>query len=349
MSLPEIIPSNLPQFVQNKDRTAFANSVIPSGSVLLFAESDGSGGSKLITKNPDGSFSEIGGGGSGTFYKCASVDTTNHAWTGYLASIDSTTGVWSFASTATSGLSYDRITPIVGSVYDEDCTFEVKKYKTNMPSDGLIFYLPLATEVGEFDEASGLALYHWNPGNSTFTTQNGIQCIKMFDGSSISGPDLISVFPNNNTSRFTISFWAAANMNLLRKYSGAYFWKYNDFGNNTDECQSGINVKKDSAYSRFGGGYQEFTFDTADRGVMSHFACRYDGTKGDLFYKGVLSRTISTSSPHGQQTAAYPIIGQRTNDSSCASYFTAFRIYDRALTSDEIATLAAEFTPTPLS
>lgn len=52
MSLPEIIPSNLPQVVQNKDRTAFANSVIPSGSVLLFAESDGSGGSKLITKEP---------------------------------------------------------------------------------------------------------------------------------------------------------------------------------------------------------------------------------------------------------------------------------------------------------
>lgn len=63
MSLPEIIPSAMPQFVRNTARTNFSNSVVPSGSVLLFAESDGNGGSNLIAKNPDGSFTEIGGGG----------------------------------------------------------------------------------------------------------------------------------------------------------------------------------------------------------------------------------------------------------------------------------------------
>lgn len=63
MSLPEVIPSALPQFVRNTARTNFSNSVVPSGAVLLFAESDGNGGSNLIAKNPDGSFTEIGGGG----------------------------------------------------------------------------------------------------------------------------------------------------------------------------------------------------------------------------------------------------------------------------------------------
>ncbi|MBO4490994.1 MAG: hypothetical protein J5944_06515, partial [Lentisphaeria bacterium] len=139
MSLPEIIPSNLPVFVQNKNRSAFANSVIPSGAVLLFAESDGNGGSKLIAKNPDGSFSEVGGGSSMAFYKCASVGTGT--WTGYLATIDSTTGVWSFASTATSGLTYDRITPVVGNVYDEECTFRASDFVANMVDEYTQFYI----------------------------------------------------------------------------------------------------------------------------------------------------------------------------------------------------------------
>jgi len=50
----------LPLFTKNVSRSKFADFDVPDGSVLLFAESNGFGGSKLIAKNPDGSFSEVG-------------------------------------------------------------------------------------------------------------------------------------------------------------------------------------------------------------------------------------------------------------------------------------------------
>lgn len=140
MSLPELIPSNLPQFVRLTPRSAFANSVIPQGCVLFLAEPDGNGGAKFIYKKPDGSFSEIGGGsGSTPFYKCASVGSGT--WSGYLASVDGTTGVWSYASTATAGRVYNNLTPLVGKVYADagaGYIFEVDTGAKWIPQGGLL-------------------------------------------------------------------------------------------------------------------------------------------------------------------------------------------------------------------
>ena len=52
------------------------------------------------------------------FYECASVDTTNHTWTGYKAVLNN--GVYSFESTATTGLAYTSVTPVVGQIYSAD-------------------------------------------------------------------------------------------------------------------------------------------------------------------------------------------------------------------------------------
>lgn len=57
----EYIFTNLPQYIRQISRTAFSNSVVQSGSVLLFSED----GTTLTAKLPDGSFVTVGGG-SGT-------------------------------------------------------------------------------------------------------------------------------------------------------------------------------------------------------------------------------------------------------------------------------------------
>ena len=128
MSLPEIIPSNLPQFVRLTPRSAFANSVVPQGCALYFAEPDGSGGAKFLYKNQDGSFTEVGGGGGGgssmNFYRCSAVDTTNRKWSGYkLIIVD---GHYDYEAQATTGLSYTWITPEVGTVYSADAMIIVR-------------------------------------------------------------------------------------------------------------------------------------------------------------------------------------------------------------------------------
>lgn len=55
------------------------------------------------------------------FYKCASVDTTNQTWTGYRATFQNGTHV--FSTTVTTGLSYGSgYQPVVGTTYNDNCT-----------------------------------------------------------------------------------------------------------------------------------------------------------------------------------------------------------------------------------
>ena len=55
----EYVFTNLPQYIRVTPRSAFANSVVQSGHVLLFSED----GASLTAKQPDGSFITVGGGG----------------------------------------------------------------------------------------------------------------------------------------------------------------------------------------------------------------------------------------------------------------------------------------------
>lgn len=55
------------------------------------------------------------------FYKCASVDTTHQTWTGYRATFQNGTHV--FSTSVTSGLSYGTgYQPVVGTTYNDNCT-----------------------------------------------------------------------------------------------------------------------------------------------------------------------------------------------------------------------------------
>ena len=152
------------------------------------------------------------------FYKCSSVDTSNSTWSGHLASIDSSTGVWSFSSDSTSNLAFDRLTPAIGSVYDEDCSFLITKYNTGLPEDGLVFYLALADEIGEKDDTGAYSLTFYNT-NYSFGSRNGIPCMVTGDIAKITGPDFGSLFPDSSSARFTVSFWAAST-NTDGNYTG---------------------------------------------------------------------------------------------------------------------------------
>ena len=336
MSLPEIIPSNLPIFVQNKNRSAFANSVIPSGSVLLFAESDGNGGSKLIAKNPDGSFSEVGGGGGGgeSFYKCASVDTANEEWTGYLASIDSTTGIWSFAET-TSGLTYERFMPVVGAVYDENCTFEVKRYKSVIPTGGLVFYAsfngdtPATAETGQAISTAGTV---------TYTSVNNIPCASLSSSSYLYGSDTTALPTGQNVR--TISAWFK--LNSYNDADGSTIFCY---GTNANNSRYTIGVQSSTifiaAYNNTAVLQTSFSLNT-----WYHIIVYYTGSTEFMYINGALLGSVSHVGLN-TGSAGWCIGAQwgEFNYGRLAGYISAVRVYNRILTSEEITSLAAEFTP----
>lgn len=69
------------------------------------------------------------------FYKCASVDTTNQTWTGYRATFQNGTHV--FSTTVTTGLSYGSgYQPVVGTAYNADCTVIVTLF-TGTPNTAI--------------------------------------------------------------------------------------------------------------------------------------------------------------------------------------------------------------------
>lgn len=130
--MSEYLLTDLPRYVKTTPRENFANSVVKDGAVLLFSED----GETLVAKHPDGSFTEIGsgsGGGSAEFYKCASVDTSAHTWTGYKAVFDSGAGTWSFESEVTEGLTYTSVTPEIGGIYSADALVIVSLLYSGTP------------------------------------------------------------------------------------------------------------------------------------------------------------------------------------------------------------------------
>ena len=320
MSLPEIIPSNLPIFVQNKNRSAFANSVIPSGSVLLFAESDGNGGSKLIAKNPDGSFSEVGGGSSRPFYKCASVDTTNHTWTGYLAIVNPVTGVWSFASTATSGLTYERFIPIVGNVYDEACTFQVTNYNRGAVFQGysrIPLISSLAATAGDeldFEAGSGYE----------FVTKADVQCLKC---NGLAATYQISDQYTTHESSF--SFWAYADNNVTGKLQMAFGLYNNNRPFIWCDGSSSTSWKVET-------GNDGWKDNVASNQQWNHFVLVYQGTYAYLYING----EYRYSGGYFSDNASFPDgFGIGNSGNPYKNYIADVQIWNRRLSAGEVTVL----------
>lgn len=345
MSLPEIIPSNLPQFVQNKARSNFSNSVIPAGSVLLFAESDGNGGSKLIAKNPDGSFTEVGGGGgTGTFYKCSAVDTANSEWSGNLASVDPVTGVWSFASTATTGLTYGSFpVPEVGKVYaGEECVCQVIDYNTGLPTQGLVFHAKLA---GNTTTETGQTLTTVR--TVTPTTYEGISCMYLPNtGGCITCP--ADTLPAGNAD-ITLSGWG----NIPDGASINDYWCLMCYGSSSWSNSAFISTKRDWIAS-----FQKSVSGIDNSPGWHHFASTRNSSNKEvkIYIDGQQVGTTMITPDSTINNYNPLVIGDNFNYNNSYwslaqwhGYVANIRIYNRVLTSGEIYTLATELSPTPAS
>ena len=87
-----------------------------------------------------------GSSGSMDFYKCSYVDTANNTWTGYKAVQDPVTGVYSFESDSTGGLTYISTVPVVNSVYSSDTLVKVSYlYDGGVP--GILARYPLVSDA----------------------------------------------------------------------------------------------------------------------------------------------------------------------------------------------------------
>lgn len=211
--MSEYIYTDLPKYVKTTPRENFSNSVVKSGSALIFSED----GENLVAKLPDGTFKEIGGG-SGEYYRCASVDTSTKTWTGYKAVLEE--GGYVFGTDVTTGLTYDLKTPEVGNIYSKDALIQVASIYEKPSEDGLIFNAPLATQKAT-DETGKILTYN---GTISHTTLDNKQCAYLESNAYISAT--VSDLPGDAAVPRTISFCCR----FVEKYTHAYFLSLGDSG-----------------------------------------------------------------------------------------------------------------------
>lgn len=318
--MSEYLYTDLPRYVKTTSRENYANSVVKSGSVLLFSED----GENLVAKLPDGTFKEIcgDGGGSATaseYYKCASVDTETHTWTGYKAVLND--GVYTFEDTVTSGLSYTSVTPQVGKIYSQDALVYISSVYGAIPTDGLVFYAPLAedkttAETGQTMNFSGNVVY------DVFDGVNGAYFNNAYFSSSI----------GSTLSEWTLSFWLRV---LEDQSSGAGYF------NSKTNGEILIYINSSSRNLRFYPPDDLGTNVTPEN--WNHFMVASSGNTCSVYQNGIF---YSNKTWNQAKSFDQFYIGTRYSQGTMKAYTAGLRIYNRLLSEMEAASLALEFTPT---
>ena len=264
------------------------------------------------------------------FYKCASVDTTSKMWTGYELIL--TDGVYSVSETLTEGLCYSAVKPVIGSVYSQDALIKVDMFYSGTPTEGLVLYEPLSTDIGAFSVRSGTPV---------FTVVDGVSCMQVKASVCCLNADS-SNLPAGSSSR-SVSCWIYIN-------SGATNWQfYMTYGSPRSNGVTTLGLYQ-NYFTDYYTGHGHLGIE-ATKERWCHICLVYDGTNVVYYVDGVpmgvFARNYNTvvGVNYPLTIAGMSEVGGEASYSA-DGYMTGLRIYNRALTQDEIAVLANEFTPT---
>ncbi|MBE6376686.1 MAG: LamG domain-containing protein [Lentisphaerae bacterium] len=262
------------------------------------------------------------------FYKCSSVDTSAKTWAGYKAVLAD--GVYSFEETVTEGLSYTIITPAVGNVYTADTLAEIKNlYDGSDPT--MVFYAPFSENKATAETGQTLNV----SGNPVYGEIGGIPCVT-FDGSS--GYSTPGIDVSQFVDGFTVSCFAqpadrGSHTIVFGRRNGTYSCQYAfKLGIQEITCWAANSDVTANVYKS----------DIPEINKMTHAAWRYKDGKFDLFIGGELvasgNGTIGSQDSGDTQIAA-----TLYSSENYVGSLAALRLYNRALTDDEIMKLAGEF------
>lgn len=267
-----------------------------------------------------------GSGGGGAFYKCSSVDTTAKTWSGYLAVLGED-GAYSFEETVTEGLSYGvGFTPAVDGIFNSDCTVKVSGLYLGfiIPEEGLLFYAPFTKASLTASTGQDMSTV----GNPQYTTIQGIKCMQLDMSSRID----TTLSWDLGTSDFAVSVMAylGDNTGVLFSCGGFRLAALMDQGL-WETTIAGDTVGRATAAG-------------CNANQWHHVVFMRSNGIAKLYING--NEVVSVDGNYDMNWGTFSW-GCWTSDSI---YFdgalSAARIYTRALTEEEIQTLAFEFTPT---
>lgn len=278
------------------------------------------------------------------FYRCSAVSGTPATWSGYKALYAD--GKYTFSDTETTGLTYTSNYPQLGKIYTEDALVEVSGLYQGMPFSDMVFYAPLATATST--AVTGQPIEQYNTGSSytpDHAVIDGIPCVHIKNTGG--GYKLYKVpqdsikkdFPLYAQDR-TLSVWIKV---LSYNNSDAAFMGYgsgSSYRAFTFRLQSGkygVDVYDDSVRSETVVDVMQWHCVTAvvkDK-VLSIYV---DGAVSGSGEVANINTNISDSFYIGRSLGAWGAIWE--------GYLAAVRVYKYALSVDEVAKLASEFTPT---
>lgn len=196
--------------------------------------------------------------------------------------------------------------------------FIAVKEQSAIPDDGLIFYAPLQEDKSTAETEQALT----KNGTITYQTYKGIPCAH-FSSAYISSQlsDYITPYP------MTFAIWAAPDTTDSRA-----LWSFSN----------------DKPLMYWNGSYHVYDPDcnvsTANVGDWHHIAWSINSDRSSTYYfDGV---AMGTTTSNNTSTIKSLCIGYRNGyQPQWVGYLGGFRIYNRALSADEISALANEYTP----
>ena len=242
-------------------------------------------------------------------------------WTGNKAVFDSSTGIWGYELTATTGLTWDIVKPVVGRIYTTDAMIEIANLFTGIPTD-YVLYHPLSSA-----EAS-VGGYSCTYTNVTFAQDSTLgETVAVFNG------DGILTISN-------VAGSAAIAFSIFQKIAA-----------NTTESSTVVMRDRFGILSRSGAtGVFDFNSNLElekqfDNSGWKHIYTDYANGATRLFIGGEQVET-DTSFKYNFDSSSDVQMGVHFNGSSfpLTGKLKAFRMYDRQLSTAEIAALANEFT-----
>lgn len=320
--------------------SAFSAAVVPSGQLLVFTGYDtGVSGGNIVTRYKDssGNFGNLSGGGGGgggqtDFYKCASVNTSNQTWTGYKAVLNN--GIYTFEGTATTGLTYDNVTPSVGGIYTDGTLVTVKMLWDGIPSDGLIRYAPLSASAAVDALGYGLG----SDGTITFSTVSGVPCAGMGQDALIYYSDGIST-----SNLFTLSAWMKATSSEADAIITLSGGSYGSYGN-----EIWLILKPTLFTLGNGAASGAEIYQTSTSGGWYLIAVSWTGSAFNVYINGTkVQSAIGTGNDFSESLHLYINSLYRAPEIVRGiGQYSSVRLYNKVLSDAEVALLAAEFSPT---
>lgn len=290
--------------------------------------------------SPDGSAEEIGsvgifntgmdepaykGMGGGSFYKCASVDSTAKTWTGYEA-IQAEDGTWSFADTVTSGLEYGiGYIPVLGNIYNSNATATIDKLFGFSIIDYAVFYAPLTASTTTAETGQTIEEYN----SPEFITHAEKKCVH-FNQSAYLLSETTGVLTNQSPRTYSVEVYRGGSVHMKYVFS---------HGGESDFCfrcyttNNGLAIWSSEGWDGMGSQLPQ---------SWTRLTIVYTGTQWLVYFGSELKLTIDHTVTQAASSEVLSIGSHFDGGGAYDGYMRNFVIFDKALTVEEIQQLSEE-------